>query len=278
MHFIDEIRARRPNRPIVHYTSLDAFLEIVRTKTIWASKIQYLNDEQDFRYAGEIIRQYIEGIKSTLDPAERGFVELMSQRLSGLWNVNVYVASFSEQDDLLSQWRGYCPPGKGINIGFTAEDLEIPLGRQPFSLMPCIYDGREQARIVRELVGQFLGEFRQNPSLGGEHLMGRFALFFTTVAPVLKHEKFTEEAEWRLVSNVLDINHFGISQHVGYSTIVPHFNFRLALDGEELRLGPIRIGPTPHVDLAMSAVTDVLATQKVHWANVGRSFVPYRSW
>ena len=278
MHFIDELRARRPDRPIVHYTSLPAFLEIVRTKTLWASKIQYLNDEQDFRYAGEITKQYIDSIKKNLDPSEGAFLELISRRLSGLKNVNVYVASFSEQDDLLSQWRGYCQPGKGINIGFTFDDLEEPLSRQPFSLMPCVYDGREQARIVRELVGQFLEEFRQSPALGGEHLLGRFALFFTTVAPVLKHEKFAEEAEWRLVSNVLDIRHFDLSYHAGHSTIIPHFNFRLALDGEELRLGPIRLGPTPHVELAMAAVSDVLSIEKVRYASVGRSFVPYRSW
>ena len=29
-----------------------------------------------------------------------------------------YICSFSENGDLLSQWRGYCPDGEGYAIGF----------------------------------------------------------------------------------------------------------------------------------------------------------------
>ena len=196
----------------------------------------------------------------------------------GLRNVNVYVASFSENDDQLSQWRGYCPPGKGINLGFSVADLEIPLSRQPFHLMPCIYDGREQAIIVRELVGQFLEEFRAAPQHGGYQVLGRFGLFFTSVAPVLKHEKFAEEAEWRLVSNVLASPGPQIRHREGHSFVVPYYDFVLAHDEEELRLGQVRVGPTPHVELAMSSVFDALSAKNIRFQGVGRSFVPYRSW
>jgi hypothetical protein len=209
---------------------------------------------------------------------EQEFTEKLSQRLWGLRNVNVYVASFSENDDQLSQWRGYCPAGKGINLGFSASDFELPLSRQPFHLVPCIYDGREQARIVRELVAQFLDEFRASPEHGGDHLLGRFALFFTTIAPILKHEKFAEESEWRLVSNVLATPDPRIKHREGHSFVVPYYDFQLAHEYEPIKMAHIRVGPTPHPELAMSSVSDALQANQVNWRGVGRSFVPYRSW
>lgn len=278
VHFIDEIRSRRPSRDICHYTSLAGFLGIIRSKTLWASKIQYLNDQQDFTYATEITSDYLKQLLPSLSTEDQAFAEKLIQRLWGLRNVNVYVASFSENDDQLSQWRGYCPPGKGINIGFSVADLELPLSRQPFHLMPCIYDGREQARLVRELVAQFLEEFRASPQQGGAQLLGRFGIFFTSIAPILKHEKFAEEAEWRLVSNVLATPDPRIKHREGHSFIVPYYDFLLAHDSEDLRLGHLRLGPTPHVELAMSAVMDALQANHVRCQGVGRSFVPYRSW
>jgi hypothetical protein len=278
MHFIDEIRSRRPKGDICHYTSLAGFLGILRTRSIWASKIQYLNDEQDFRYSAEITKQYLDQLKPQLPAEEQVFVEKLSQRVWIVRNLNVYVASFSENDDQLSQWRGYCPPGKGINIGFHASDFDIPLSRQPFHLLPCIYDGREQARIIRDLISQFLDEFRAAPQTGGDHLLGRFALFFTTVAPILKHEKFAEEAEWRLVSNVLASPDPRIRHRDGLSMIIPYYDFQFAHEDETLQVSHIRVGPTPHPELAMSAVSDALDGNNVKWRGVGRSFVPYRSW
>lgn len=36
---------------------------------------------------------------------------------------NVCVASFTEEGDLLSQWRGYCTPGDGLSIGLPSACL-----------------------------------------------------------------------------------------------------------------------------------------------------------
>jgi len=38
----------------------------------------------------------------------------------------VFVSFFSESADKLSQWRGYCPSGSGICIGFDFAKKNLP--------------------------------------------------------------------------------------------------------------------------------------------------------
>jgi hypothetical protein len=42
----------------------------------------------------------------------------LSKEISSLKDAPVYIASFSEHKDVLSQWRGYCGKGNGYSIGF----------------------------------------------------------------------------------------------------------------------------------------------------------------
>jgi len=43
-------RLNRENVPIYHYTSLEAMMRIVETKSIWATNCQYLNDIHETKY------------------------------------------------------------------------------------------------------------------------------------------------------------------------------------------------------------------------------------
>jgi hypothetical protein len=43
-----ELATDSPPPILYHYTSQDGLLGILDSKSIWASKVQYLNDEQEF--------------------------------------------------------------------------------------------------------------------------------------------------------------------------------------------------------------------------------------
>ena len=53
---------------------------------------------------------------------------------------NIYVASFTANPDLLSQWRGYCPNGAGFCLGFSCQNLAGFSAENEFRLAECIYD------------------------------------------------------------------------------------------------------------------------------------------
>ena len=111
-------------KTLYHYTSMKGLLGIVQDRQIWASHIRYLNDltEQDHiwslvrsRVAERLAHAKDRPVKTRLE----GLLAAVDQRPSQ----DIYVASFSADGDLLSQWLSYCPQGNGYAIGFGARSM-----------------------------------------------------------------------------------------------------------------------------------------------------------
>jgi len=66
----------------------------------------------------------------------------------------VYTASFAEDDDLLSQWRGY-GAGGGVCLGFVVSDLQRVAERAGFRLVKCIYEQSQKTPLDDERVEEF---------------------------------------------------------------------------------------------------------------------------
>ena len=155
-----------PGRPIFHYTSQSGFLGILQDKALWASKIQFLNDSAEFQYTLDLIEARMKAQDENPDLKEfTHFRENVIGWLRGSMKYpNIFVVSFSERGDLLSQWRAYCPSGAGFSIGFTYDQLlpaikkESPNAR----LVKCIYQLDEQVKIVDELISRALSHLDKN--------------------------------------------------------------------------------------------------------------------
>nr|UVN18021.1 hypothetical protein pPsy0479b_00063 [Pseudomonas syringae] len=65
---------------------------------------------------------------------------------------DLYVSSFSEKPDLLSQWRGYCPAGSGYCIGIDRAAMAEYCEERELQLEPCLYGHDEQQLKVTEIV------------------------------------------------------------------------------------------------------------------------------
>ena len=109
---------------LYHYTSIEGFLGIISSKNLWASHCQYLNDASEYKHA----LNFAEEISSNIfmnDDYNAGFGFILRKSISSLKeDSEIFIASFSEEFDLLSQWRGYCPPNDGICIGFDKEIIK----------------------------------------------------------------------------------------------------------------------------------------------------------
>jgi len=286
MSVIGQLLSAQPPAELFHYTSPQGLLGILTSGELWASKAIFMNDTAEFRLALELARAEVRS-RSLPEKLEQKFLE----DVDSIKAVNVFICSFSEQGDLLSQWRGYCPPGAGYSLGFTSRYLrEVAKRSGLFYLGKCTYQHVEQVEVVRELVDAALVqkpatdvlEARGNPSKDQKHpLFGMsFQDALAFAAPLLKHETFSEEKEWRLISEPISYHHPAFSHRPGRTHLVPYFRLSLsdALVEHPVLLRRLVIGPTPHPDLAKDSVFNLLGGHKLGDCAVAHSDIPFRAW
>lgn len=270
-----------PSLRLHHYTSGQGLLGIIGSSTIWATKIQYMNDSKEFAHAIELADTSIRTRKAAQSNKQlSAFCDALIEHLERISGMPFYVACFSEVEDSLSQWRGYCPSGFGYSIGFDGDKLREIAKPQGFSLQQCIYSRRDQDQAVSQWVDSTLAIFTnscpptEEPHSFCERIAGVFLTEFIKFAPYMKDNAFVDEREWRLVA-LIPAADPRVQLRPGKSMLVPYVPINLELSMDNNLLWNILIGPTPHIDLAMSSATHLF--QKARPTNgIGRSMVPYR--
>jgi hypothetical protein len=137
-----------PHKFLYHYTTQDGILGIVGRSEVWATKVHYMNDSTEFSLALKIAEDTITRGWSVRDIAalpEQPSLRLahkLCRAIDRIANVNLFVACFCEDSDLLSQWQGYTRGSYGYSIGFDTSKLRTRAASGPFRfrLAKCIYD------------------------------------------------------------------------------------------------------------------------------------------
>jgi hypothetical protein len=274
---ITEVLARlhtvRPSKgTIFHYTSQEGLLGIIREKALWMSSIHHLNDATEFTYAVNLVRTKLQSKQRTLFGMAdlKNLNQLYSRAIEKLdvmdWNAPpVFVGSFSEEDDQLSQWRAYTGDRPGFSIGFEYDYLKELARMQSLRLVRCAYTASEHGEILDEIIEK---------TRTVENLLALLAF----VAPTLKDPSFREEKEYRIHTQAV-----AKSSEVGFrsgrSMLVPYRPFSLAGTDGKMKITRIVVGPTPHMDLSISSVKQLLAASDVEdGCDVADSKIPYRNW
>ena len=281
---IKDLTTRRRPRVLYHYTSGLGLLGIASSQSIWATNIRYLNDSTEYNLAIQLARTVVEkDLASSRGKFDTALNTVLQERIVSQ-STDVYVTSFTENEDQLSQWRAYCPPGQGYAIGFSTKALvPRPVSAQDRFLVPCIYDPDQQTDLMRNVVTIVLDFADENRKSGLPHdrvlreafkLLGRL---LPMVAPALKDPGFAEEEEWRLVH--LPTAFEGVSPEFrqGRSMLIPYHRIIFGGGSGELPIEHIVIGPTPNAELARDAVQALFRARATR-ASVVPSAIPYRSW
>lgn len=256
---------------LYHYTNNASVLNILSSKEIWATNIHYLNDSTEYKHAiglleGEINRRLFENDNGN----EIAAYKRMLKEANMISSVNLATVSFSEVADDLSQWRGYSN-GSGAAIGFESEKLKKIANAESFVLAPCVYSQDEHIALINEIIDDALPKYLAVEN-GGIHIIGRIIKY----APLIKNEKFKAEAEWRLTSGALSCSHKSYKFRSSLSMLIPYYAFPIQID-DELIVSELICGPTPHRDLAESAMKSLLLKLKTK-AEVKLTEVPFRNW
>lgn len=283
MSALDELLAKRPPKQLFHYTSQAGLIGIVADGNLRASKITHLNDSSELSLALEIARSRIEAQKLTEAMRESLSYNLELMESS---QINIFVFSLSEEHDQLSQWRGYTPPGAGYSIGFDCAELIKAVGVPvQYALGPCCYDTHTHERIVGEIVSEAIagrlklrqpGAGRITAADASDKGFLSEALYFA--APFLKHPKFEEEKEWRLVSNPVSFSDPALHHRPGGSFVVPFLEVKVRKSNSKHPLRTVVIGPTPHPRIARAGVNSLLISAGIPGYETKLSRIPFRQW
>ena len=139
---------------VYHYTDARGIVGIVQSNSLWASNAVFLNDASELIYLQNVVPAVIEELRTRYtDRHALSFITSFESWVpivtSGPGNMaEPYVACFCADGDLLSQWRGYTPVGRGFAIGFRTTSLVT----EPDFLRRVIYDEARQRQFLFALV------------------------------------------------------------------------------------------------------------------------------
>ena len=255
---------------LYHYTDSNGLLGILQNNAIWLTNIQFLNDNREFedgkKIIYQVITQKIEAIKVNPIPTPTGCVQgeinqdaiinyLSHLKLSladsshpGFDARNYqFVFSLSKKQNLLSQWRAYCPKG-GYSLVFNSSKLKefIDRHKEYITFEKCIYNDDEKATVANQVIEEAINTF-VNFICTKVSENERTSSYYETqieqprklilLATRFKHHSFYEEDEIRLISN--GYNKEWLCHRVSKNIIVPYLKVPLNLETiTEVMIGP----------------------------------------
>ena len=191
-------RPTKPMPPILYYyCSVDAFIKIITNKTLWLTNLFFLNDSQEHFWLRNKARNFI-AQQIQHHPDDEGY-QWLDMILRQEWLHEIYCACFSEQSDLLNQWRAYGDDGKGVAIGFSTDHLQRLCKNLQGILTNVIYDDGEQDLLV-ERVFDIPPRMSDGEDPTIEQAAGTILKRTSEAASRCKSSAFSQEAEWRLAS------------------------------------------------------------------------------
>jgi len=115
---------------IYHYTDIGAFDAIIKYKKLRATNYAYMNDREEYYWMTELTDKYITEIQeSEKNRHSLMFADIMKELAARQNFTFPFTVSFSEDGDLLSQWRAYAQDATGVSLGYTRKPIleEIPI-------------------------------------------------------------------------------------------------------------------------------------------------------
>jgi hypothetical protein len=228
LRFNAEENRRREHLPesgmLFHYTTAEGLKGIVENSELWASSAYFLNDSAEVNYGCGVFEEVLSEWIATSGRDEDSLALGLAHDLRGQFTDKrlnnfappIYLTSFCEDGNLLSQWRTYGASG-GYALGFNffphgagglfkpePKSYTVRLAKVEYerseqikrckaildTLLP-IYDEPEIANAIREVADHGMVNYQRQQGIVGEILMEEALAF--------KDRAFSVEKEWRFV-------------------------------------------------------------------------------
>lgn len=212
---------------VYHYCNTNVFAEIISNKTIRMSDITKSNDSMEILWITKFIKKIFDEefeketkkIQYFKDGYSKDiFLELVEHYSNEFFKDDIrtysyFVCCFSENGDLLSQWRGYADDANGISIGFDSDILssigkpgkDEPISNDIFQYGQVCYVERNQKAQIRKIAQDLILKLKEIARTDSESIKQKSMAAFNScfrnlfqLSIFMKNPFFTEEKEWRL--------------------------------------------------------------------------------
>lgn len=273
---------------LYHYTDYDGAKGIIESRSLRLTKLSYLNDISELKLAIELFKtNAVEWAKKINEGEKKELLDKTACQLQNFENINICVASFCENGDLLSQWRSYGNGGSCVALGFNAKLLKGLSNTGRINLLRCVYSPHEHREIIDDLINILLNSY-DIISSKREHvrdweekkwdLICYFNTTFLSVAPVIKDSSFSEEKEWRIITTPMPLTDKNWFSMIGNNRVSQYYKliFNEVFQSTDEVLKEIIIGPTQEPKLVSDAFWALLH-KAGYKTTLRHSQIPYRA-
>ncbi|HET7176832.1 MAG TPA: DUF2971 domain-containing protein [Gammaproteobacteria bacterium] len=204
----------KDNGRLAHYTTAEAALSIIESKSIWLRNAMGMSDFSEVRYGFNQLSGYFQDeakrnrFSTTFDGIDANIVQRAIQLFDQWWGhiqTNTFMTCFSEhgssedQYGRLSMWRAF-----GKNIAGVAIVIRCPekYSALPLKAMlrPVIYMDRPDwlDHELQKVVANVNSNHAYLETLDPSQVVVALYQMLHLTAVTLKHQGFHEEREWRL--------------------------------------------------------------------------------
>lgn len=253
---------------LYHYTSmttLHAMLDKVTDDkmTLRATEIRYLNDVTENEIATEILVEELLEYEKKLKPNEsKNFKKYLTKDKVQFFKridwekLFPFIFSLCEDSDSLPMWNTYADNALGLAIGFNKKKLNNL--DDEITLKQCDYQQAEIKKYINQSINNIYNSIKiNNYSIGiTTNFENTLWSKFIESVPLLKHNTFNYEKEWRLViDKKVDFNdskqYFNsLNFNIANGLPKPYIEFPLDISYIE----EIVIGPCANFDLVKGSL------------------------
>ncbi|MCQ2535706.1 MAG: DUF2971 domain-containing protein [Lachnospiraceae bacterium] len=288
-----------------HYTSPEAFLNIIRKKCVYFTDIRYLNDKKEDIYLIELIRTYISRNKGEFKNVEAAFDYLIGESVVApiksleevkykYEKVRKFVFCTCTEPDSLAMWNYYVNNGnyQGYNIGFNIEkllktfDTSQPKTSDPFEVLygQVLYNEKKQFEEIERILHDIDVACAFH---GIEFAKTNLLLYIDKYSPFFKHSKFEHEKEYRIVIEISDkyLIENGLKGCYGGNNQEIEYDFRtkqgilvpfLKIKYNDDAISRITVSPITEFTIAKESLKELMRVKKYKNVQVWQSNIPIR--
>ncbi len=203
-----------PSR-VYHYCSVETFFKMISTSSIRLSNIAKSNDSEELIYIKPFLCQVVKQmtlIYNNMLPKDYRIAEntidyFIDESFNEL-SKSYYVACFSQERSLLSQWARYGENAMGISIGFNTDEF-VRLQVSPYTgfvFGKIVYDTSQIGQVLENIFKKEIEPswINGNDSYNQSLVINCISSIVSTMSyysALYKNPFFLEEREWRLIYN-----------------------------------------------------------------------------
>jgi len=215
---------------IYHYCSADTFMAIIQNKTLRLSDLNKTNDYMEKRWANKFIVCMLQekldeyGINMRLeedywyDEQSNNHLQYYKKEVERvLYDESpVLITCFSEEKDILSQWRAYGQDGTGVAIGFNYKVISLLNDKRDMVVEKVVYKESKQKEKLGQLIESVIIYIQNMFEEDKVRISDDFNVYFKEefdvfcevlvdyigrIGCIIKNPAFAEEKEVRIIYN-----------------------------------------------------------------------------